>query len=116
MLLTHTHTHSSLSFSLSCHPRRLDTNEEEIAKLGALPLVLAAAKSNDPELQNQGARALRNLTVNAKNKELVKALDGVALLNTLSSSSNERVRQQSLRALANLSQAPKEPAAEAEEK
>ena len=64
--------------------------------------ILKAAASDNLELQSQAARAMRNLSVNPDNKEMIRKLDGVEILARLSESDNERIQQQATRALNNL--------------
>lgn len=107
-----------------------DDNEKEIAKLGGLEPIIAAAGSTTKELQSQAARALRNLSVDGTqacqarhsvppppltnttplslhvatgdNKKLIIELNGVEVLKALASSSSDRIKQQATRALTNL--------------
>ena len=73
---------------------RPDDNEILIAECGGLPVILDAARSSSLELQAQSARALRNLSVNQANKEILTKLDGLPALQRLAGSSNERISQQ----------------------
>jgi hypothetical protein len=77
-------------------------SQAEIARAGGLEPILRAAASDNFELQSQAARAMRNLSVNPDNKEMIKKLDGVEVLKKLSGSDNERIQQQATRALNNL--------------
>ena len=63
---------------------------------------MRAAASDNLELQSQAARAMRNLSVNPTNKEMIKKLDGVEKLKRLAESDNERIKQQAHKALNNL--------------
>lgn len=58
--------------------------------------------NNAEELLAQCARALRNLSVNAANKRALLALDAAAPLTRLLEHSNERIVQQTRKALSNL--------------
>lgn len=74
-----------------------DDNELLIAESGGLPVILDAARTSSLELQAQSARALRNLSVNQANKEMLAKLDAVPTLQRLAGSSNERIAQQVIR-------------------
>lgn len=74
-----------------------DDNELLIAESGGLPVILDAARTSSLELQAQSARALRNLSVNQANKEMLAKLDAVPTLQRLAGSSNERITQQVIR-------------------
>lgn len=96
-----------------------DNNEMEIVECGGLipitdSLVMASNGLDRPqgkserdiamleELATQTARALRNLSVAASNKDKVSRLGVSSALETLSRSNNERISQQARRALRNL--------------
>ena len=71
-----------------------DSNEIEIAKLGGLEAIIAGAKSVNPDLQAQCARALRNLSVSPQNKLLIQGLGGVDVLRVLAKSSVQKINTQ----------------------
>lgn len=80
-----------------------DNNEKEIAERGGLAPILDGANTDHLDLQSQSARALRNLSVNEDNKKIILGLGGVNILKKLCRNcSNDRVRTQAARALANL--------------
>ena len=69
---------------------------------GGLPIILSCCRQPVTELQSQAARALRNLSVYASNKEIIRKCDGVDILLTLSRSQHDRICMQATRALNNL--------------
>ena len=73
-----------------------------IAEAEGLPVILEAARTDSAELQAQAARALRNLSCAAPNKEAIAKLGGEAVLRDLARSHVDRIAQQAERALRNL--------------
>jgi hypothetical protein len=63
---------------------------------------VSAAGLPEPELQSQCARALRNLSVNERNKAMIRSIGGVAVLTALATEHSDRIRNQAVRALTNL--------------
>lgn len=99
----------------SSHFGVLDANELAIANEGGLEPIIDGATSDSLDLQSQCARALRNLSVNRKciilicklmnlalNKKIIVDLGGIEALRMLVNSHNDRICQQSHRALVNL--------------
>lgn len=96
-----------------------DQNEIEIEACNGIRTIVAALRAslefsnsfsgardrefnNVEELTAQCARALRNLSVNARNKKIMVDMEVIADLQHLLRHSNERIAQQSKKALANL--------------
>jgi len=101
-----------------------DSNEIEIVRAGGLVPIVAGVEigsnrlpsaytksidskqekeiSNIEELSAQCSRALRNLSVNPNNKQLIIRLDAVKYLKVLENIHVERIKQQAKRALKNL--------------
>ena len=84
------------------HALVVDNNELQIAQQGGLAPILQGAQAPQPELQSQSARALRNLSVNAENKQMIRKMGGVEILQKLTAVNNERIQSQARRALKNL--------------
>lgn len=81
-----------------------DENERLVGQnLGGIDVILNAARKPDDDLRAQCARALRNLSCQAENQEIMRKLGGVAMLQEMALSGNEKARAQSAKALANLS-------------
>ena len=81
---------------------RLDDNERIIAAAGGIGPIISCASSKSPELQSQAARALRNMSVDMRNKRRIVELGGYQILCALVNSNSERVIMQAQKALQNL--------------
>jgi hypothetical protein len=84
----------------------MSVDDENEAIIGAAPnafqTILQAAKKDDEDLQNQCARALRNLSCCEANKERLTKIGAVEVLVKLAGGSSEKAKAQATRALANL--------------
>ena len=79
-----------------------DKNEQEIARVGGLEVILDGAKAPSVDLRSQCARALRNLSVNTDNKARLRDLGAIPLLRDIAASRGTRAAAQAQRALENL--------------
>ncbi len=75
-----------------------DTNEILIGETfhGIKTILTILCESLDEEVLAQGVRAIRNLSINIRNKDLIKKYNGIAILTNLTLSTCDRIRNQAL--------------------